>query len=150
MVEKPKTAFVLSLIGGIVVLVVGFLEIIRRYIRSETVGPFGGAGLLGVLWGTLIIIGAAMLYTRPKQHARWSIIVLVFSFLSWIGTVGGLFIGFILGLIGGILGIIWKPTAAQPTLTTPPSSTTRTCPNCGTVMYTDAKYCPKCGKELSP
>ena len=149
MTEKPTTAFVLSLIGGIIVFLVGFFEMIRRYTRGETVGLFGGApGLLGVIWGILIIVGAVMLYSRPKQHRTWGIIVLVFSILSWVGAVGGLFIGFILGLIGGIIGIIWKPSVLQPTLTSPPSPTTRICPNCGTVIYTDAKYCPKCGKEL--
>ena len=147
--EKPTTAFILSLIGGIIVFFIGFFVMIRRSIRGETVGLFGGAaGLLGVVWGMLVIVGAVMLYFRPQQHKTWGIIVLVFSLLSWIGSFGGLFVGFILGLIGGILGIAWKPSAIQPALTSPPSPATRICPNCSSVVYTDAKYCPKCGKEL--
>jgi len=148
--EKPITAFVLSLISGIIILLVGFLAIVIRYMRlsmGENVRFVGGAaGLLGLVWGILIIGAAIMLYSKPQQHKIWGIIVLVFSFLSWIGSFGGLFVGFILGLIGGIRGIIWKPSVVQPTLTS--SSTTRICPNCSSVVYTDAKYCPRCGKEL--
>jgi hypothetical protein len=145
--EKPRTAFILSLIGGITVSLAGFFLMIIRYVRGTNIGLFGGtAGFLGIIWGTLIIVGAAMLYSRPQQHTTWSIIVLVFSLLSWIGALGGLIIGFVLGVTGGILGITWKPSAH--TLPSPSSPTTRTCPNCGGIIYTDAKYCPKCGKEL--
>lgn len=116
---------------------------------GEAVGFFGGAaGLLGMIWGTLIIIGAVMLYSRPQQHNTWGIIVLVFSLLSWIGAAGGLIIGFLLGLVGGILGVIWKLPVVQQTPTQALSPETRKCPNCGTTIYTDAKYCPTCGKEL--
>lgn len=150
--EKPTTAFVLSLVGGVIVLLVGFFVMVIRRTRlvlGET-GLLGGAtGLLGVTWGISMIAGAVMLYFRPQQHKTWSIMVIVFSLLSWVGSVGGLFIGFILGLLGGILGIIWKPSVAKPTLTSPSSQTTRTCPACSTTIYTDAKYCPRCGKELS-
>jgi hypothetical protein len=106
------------------------------------------AGLLGAVWGMLAIVGAVMLYFRPQQHKTWGIIVLVSAFLSWIGTFGGLIVGFVLGLIGGILGITWNPSVIQPTLAPPSSPATRMCPNCSTVIYTDAEYCPKCGKEL--
>ena len=150
--EKPITAFVLSLISGISILLVGFLAMIIRYSRlrmGENVRLIGGAaGLLGVVWGMSVVVGAVMLYFRPQQHKTWGIIVLVFAFLSWIGSFGGLIVGFVLGLIGGILGITWKPSAVQPTLTPPPSPATRICPNCSTVIYTGAEYCPKCGKEL--
>ena len=119
-----------------------------RRLRGEAIGLFSGAGLLGVVWGTVIVVGAVMLYIKPQRHIVWGAIVIVFSVLSWIGTLGGLFVGFILGLVGGILGIVWKPQVARPAHQSPLSPPTRTCPNCGTVMYTDAKYCPKCGKEL--
>lgn len=152
MAEKPTVAFVLALIGGIIVIIVPFLEILRRVVRQDVIGLFIGGGLvefiLGVVWGTLMIVGAIMLYAQPQHHLRWGIIVLVFSVLSWIGAAGGLVIGFMLGLVGGILGIVWKPAAVPSRLVSPSAPSTRVCPNCGTVLYTDAKYCPKCGKEL--
>lgn len=118
MAEKPTAAFVLSLIGGIIALLSGFFVMI---VGTALIGGIA-LGLLGVIWGILIIIGAAMLYSRPRQHKTWGIIVLVFSILSWfilalMGIIG--VIGFILGLVGGILGIIWKPSVVQPTPTPP-------------------------------
>lgn len=145
MTEKPKAAFVLSLISGIIVLVVGFILMIIYH-------TFIFSLISGVIWGILIILGAVMLYSRPQQHKTWSIIVLVFSFLSLFSTVGGLYIGFILGLAGGIMGILWKPS--QIASTSSPSSISRICPNCGTVIQTDSrtqtdtKFCPQCGKQL--
>jgi hypothetical protein len=118
MAEKPKAAFILSLISGIFVLIVGFFVIMAN---GALTGGFN-LGLLGVMWGVLIMIGAAMLYSKPQQHKTWGIIVIVLSFLSWFvlalaGVIG--IIGFILGLLGGSLGIRWKPSVVQPT-TAPP------------------------------
>jgi hypothetical protein len=117
MAEKPTAAIILSLIGGIFVLVVGSLVMM---INGANTGGFN-LGLLGVIWGILIMIGAAMLYSRPQQHKTWGIIVIILSFLSWFvlaltGIIG--IAGFMLGLIGGSLGIRWKPSVVQPT--TPP------------------------------
>jgi len=142
--EKPTAAFILSLIGGIFVLLGGILVMVRRTILIG--GLSGVYRIIGIVWGILIIISAIMLNAQPAQHMTWGILVLVFSFLSWFGARGGIIVGFILGLIGGILGIIWKlpvmqTTPAQPTIT-------RICPNCGTVIGTDLKFCPHCGKEL--
>jgi hypothetical protein len=148
--EKPTAAFILSLIGGIFVLIGGLLVIVVRTFIFGSMGIIGRIvgiyGLLGVIWGILIIVSAFMLNSKPEQHMTWSILVLVFSLLSWFGAAGGLLIGFLLGLAGGILGIVWKPTVMQPIPTSPP--VTRVCPNCGTVIGTDVKFCPHCGKEL--
>jgi hypothetical protein len=118
MAEKPTVAFILSLIGGIIVLVVGFFVMM---VSGAHTGGFN-LGLLGVIWGILIMIGAAMLYSRPQQHKTWGIIVIVLSFLSWfvlalVGIYG--FIGFMVGLLGGSLGIRWKPSVVEPTTTSP-------------------------------
>lgn len=105
-VERPTAAFVLSLVGGIFVLLVGYDVVI------EVGGDFG---FLGALWGVLTIIGAIMLYANPERHATWGALIIVLSALSWIGALGGGFVGFLLGLIGGILGMTFnpKPVAAS-------------------------------------
>jgi len=118
MAEKPTVAFILSLIGGIFVLVVGSLVMM---VNGAHTGGFN-LGLLGVIWGILIMIGAGMLYSRPQQHKTWGIIVIVLSFLSWfVLALAGLLgvAGFILGLLGGSLGIRWKPSVVQPATAAP-------------------------------
>jgi len=143
--EKPSTAYILSLIGGIFVLIGGILVAVVGAALTFFIGGIGGLlGILGIVWGILIIVFAVRLNSNPESHATSGALIIVFSILSWFGSFGGLFIGFLLGLIGGILAVAWSPSAAAPTQ--PPI--TRICPNCGMVIAEDTKFCPHCGKQL--
>ena len=112
--KKSTILFVFALIGGIIVLLVG----VDRLIELILFGSYpGGAGLDGALdlgfgmtCGLIMVAGAIMLSRKPQQHRMWGVIVLVFSLLSIIGTAGGVFIGLLLGMVGGMYGIIWKPS----------------------------------------
>lgn len=128
--EIPTVAFILSLVGGILVLLSGimFLTIGTAFMGSMMGGYYypgmmggyypgvtgfvssiiAGIGIWGLICGILILVGAYMIYTRPDSHGIWGIIILVFSLLSFIAG-GGFIIGAILGIIGGILAITWKP-----------------------------------------
>jgi hypothetical protein len=127
--EKPTAAFILSLIGGIFILLGGGMTSMLGYWFSRgyygrgfgMMGPFGmmgglgyGFGVLGVVglvFGIIVIVSAIMLNSRPEQHSTWGILIVIFSVLSIFGSaMGGFGIGLILGLIGGILAITWKPT----------------------------------------
>ncbi|HKM75871.1 MAG TPA: DUF6114 domain-containing protein [Candidatus Bathyarchaeia archaeon] len=71
---------------------------------------FGLLGILGLVFGIIVIISALMLNNRPKEHMTWGILIVVFSVLSVFGSMmGGFGIGLLLGLIGGVLAITWKP-----------------------------------------
>ncbi len=71
---------------------------------------FGLMGILGLVFGVIVIISALMLNRRPHEHTTWGILILVFSVLSVFGSMmGGFSIGVLLGLIGGVLAITWKP-----------------------------------------
>jgi hypothetical protein len=65
--------------------------------------------------GLIMIVGAFMMYSKPTSAKMWGIIVLILSILSWVTAVGGIVIGFLLGLIGGILAMVFKPSAAGAT-----------------------------------
>ena len=131
MMTKPNTAFALLLIGGILILIQGTiygLMIISAGMAIATIhgaGFFGG--LLAVLGVILIIIGiiligsALMVNTgEPNKVRSGSIIGIIFGALS-IFFGGGFYTGFILSIVGGILGLTWKPeqpsqsTSQQPT-----------------------------------
>lgn len=118
----PSTAFILSLIGGIFILLAGLAEAaIYAIIGSALLSFFPGLGALliglavvALIFGVIIIWGAFMLRSKPESARTWGIIILLLAILSWIGG-GGFFIGFILALIGGILALTWHPPAqAQP------------------------------------
>lgn len=113
-IDRPAAAFALSLIGGIIVLVVGILVSLVGFLATIHIGGVGGIfGLIGVLWGLIMIISSFLMFAWPEQHTAWAILIIVASVLSWIGAFGGLFFGFLLGLIGGILGLIWKSEPPQ-------------------------------------
>jgi len=123
MSQKPTAAFVLSIIGGVLILigaiVVAAVAGIVGGLLSLVpfVGIFGGLaiifGVLGLVFAIAVMYGAVMINSGEPQKVRTgSILVLAFSILSLI-TGGGFVIGLILGLIGGILGIIWKPAPSS-------------------------------------
>lgn len=157
----PSTAFTLSLIAGIFILLGGLITAaIGAIFTFFAFGVGAVIGILGLVWGIIIIVSANNLRSHPEQHVTWGVLILVFSLISWFGGLGGLLIGFLLGLIGGIMAISWQPpqTATTPTYfspSPPPSSTpmmqpTRYCPNCGAPVEPNTTFCPHCGKQLPP
>ena len=118
--EKPTAAFALSLIGAIFIILGGLATAaLASWIAGfPGLGDFGlGAmviGVLGLVWGIIALFGAIMMNSSDKSRVRTgSILVLVFSIISWFGAFGGFFIGFLLGLIGAILGLTWNPSTPE-------------------------------------
>jgi hypothetical protein len=127
-VDRPTTAFIISLVAGIFIILggsmmsllgYGFMGMMGRYGGfGGMMGPgfgmmgfaFGMMGILGLVFGVIVIISANMLNSKPNEHSTWGTLILIFSVLSIFGSAGGLGVGLILGIIGGILAITWKPT----------------------------------------
>jgi len=119
MMTKPNTAFAFLLIGGILILIQGIiygLIIISAGIAIATIhgaGFFGGLlavlGVILIIFGIILIGGALMVNTgEPNKVRSGSVIGIIFGALS-IFFGGGFYIGFMLSIIGGILGLTWKP-----------------------------------------
>lgn len=131
--EKPTTAHILSLIGGILILIGGLTRTAMMGLLNWGMGSLGmmdgwmkgrgeymiggrgflpsmffGIGILSVVCGIIVIVGAVMLNSKPQGHSKWGTLILVFSLLSLIGA-GGFLAGLILGVVGGALAISWKP-----------------------------------------
>ena len=108
--EYPSTALVLSVIGGIFIAIAGIQVRILSLAFTHFLGGLGAnAGFLGILWAAVIIISAYCLRLKPSQHKVWGVIILAFSVVSWWGSAGGLFIGFVLAFAGGVFAITWSP-----------------------------------------
>jgi len=76
-------------------------------------GPFSySMGLLGIAFGVIVIVASVMLYLNPNQRQLWGALIIAFSVISVLSCMGGLGIGLILGIIGGVLAILWKPSDA--------------------------------------
>ena len=121
--EKPTTAYILSLIAGILMVLGGGMGGMMGGMYEGGRGmmggynmmgyPGGGYGMgfsiIGLILGLVVIFGAIMLDSKPKEHKTWGTIILIFSILSIFGGMGGFGIGMILGIIGGALAISWSP-----------------------------------------
>lgn len=75
-------------------------------------GIVGGIGLFGLVSGVIVLASAALLLAVPNQTRTWGVLILVFSILSFLGL-GGFVIGAVLGIVGGILALRWKPVVQQ-------------------------------------
>jgi len=130
--ERPRLAFLISLIAGILIVTGGLftslVAILLRITGFESAngqvtwpGMLGSGvglfefgviltGVVGVLAGIIVILAAVMLVKRPKKRSTWGSLIILFSFFSIYGaSMGGFGIGLVLGLIGGILAVTWKP-----------------------------------------
>lgn len=137
--EKPMVAFALSLVAGLLILVGsamaatffstapyygygpyyggmmggyygGYYGMMRGF--GFGTGWLYGIVVVGIVSGIGVLIGAIMLYRQPSQAVTWGVVILVFSVVSFLGM-GGFFVGAILGIVGGILGLTWKAAIAS-------------------------------------
>lgn len=65
-----------------------------------------------VVAGAVVIAGAAMLHQRPAQHTGWGVTISVVSGGILLLGQGGVLPG-IIGVIGGIAAIVWRPEAER-------------------------------------
>src|SRR2546426_12319578 len=114
MAEKPTAAFVLSLIGGIFVLLVGIAFAVLGAILGNMVSGIGGPagatnivvlyGVIGFVNGLLMIVFGVLLYIRPMQHVAWGAPLLFVSFRTFFCALGASFVDLSPALIEGIAG----------------------------------------------
>jgi hypothetical protein len=160
--NQPTAAYWLTMIGAIIGLLAALLVIALSVFAgffSFGIGfiftaPFG---IWMLITSVLMIFFAGKLKSEPQDHTKWGILIIVFSIIG----VGGL-----LGLIGGILALIYNPNpvAPAPQYTTPPPQQpyygpppqqaaytpppqTRVCTQCGTQLQANVRFCPNCGRQ---
>lgn len=112
----PKTAFYLASAAAILMFISGLFAIFFNALYLAIVWTIW-AGLTSLLIGIGLIIcslfvsgGAASLVMRPETHALAGATIIIFSILALLMGFGWLWlIGSGLGIIGGILAILWRP-----------------------------------------
>ncbi len=127
--EYPRTASILALVGGIIITLSGVLFVAvsalvlphLSYSNMNTPpnipasalpglvsGFVGLMGAFALVTGAIVLVSSVMLLTNAGQRRTWSVLILVFSVLSFIGL-GGFLVGAVLGIVGGALVLKWKP-----------------------------------------
>jgi hypothetical protein len=114
----PKAALFLSAFGGMLMFFEGLAAIFFRSLYYG-INEDLWAGLSWVLIGIIllfigsIIAGAAMtLLLKPELRKTAGASIIIFSIVGLLFG-GGWILGSVLGIIGGLLAIIWKPKPDQ-------------------------------------
>jgi len=131
--EYPRTASIIALAGGIIITLSGVLLVavsalvlpnltysnvnVPQGLTATAIpglvsGFVGLMGIFGLVSGAVVLLSAVKLLANPGQTRTWSILILVFSVLSFIGM-GGFIVGAVLGIVGGALVLKWKPSMQQ-------------------------------------
>ena len=130
-VEYPNIPSILALVGGVLIMLVdAFLLTVALVILphlnytnfvpprgytgspSNLVSGFVGAlAIFGMICGVIVTLSAVLLRLKPGHRQTWGILLLVFSILSFFGF-GGFIAGAVLGIVGAIMTLRWKPAQA--------------------------------------
>ena len=110
---SKSTAYILSLIAGILAIINGLVMLALPALLSTIPGMdillsffatmFTAISIWGIICGIIIIYGGIMINKGKTKNG--GIIVLIFSIIGLFTGASGFLIGAILGIIGGILGI---------------------------------------------
>ena len=126
-------AFVISLVGGLIVLVFRLVNLVWFGSGTPSWGGFGNtmSGMMGgyhnfmgsygssssfftaisvvsFVCGVIVLMSALVLRIHPQEHVMWGIVIIVFSAVSFVGM-GGYFVGAAFGIIGGAIALTYKP-----------------------------------------
>ncbi len=108
--RRPTRGAALLFVGGSIMAVLSLLLVVL----SESAGPSPAA--LGIVFGTMIVTCGGFALAKPDLSTVIGVTGVSLSILSIIGAFGGLFIGMVVGFVGGTLCIVWEaPTESSPT-----------------------------------
>ncbi len=114
--------FILSLGGGILILIGGIVSLLWLIVGFPlSFGPLNDLrhavgeqefrafqirySVAGLSSGIAVILTSFMLNMRPQESKRWGVMIIALSAMSILGM-GGFIFGMVLGIIGGALAII--------------------------------------------
>ncbi len=126
-------AFVVSLVGGLIVLIFSLVNLVwfgsnapnwggfGDYMRSmmggyhnfmgtyaSSTGFFTAVSIASFVCGVIVLMSALVLRIHPQEHVLWGAVIMAFSAISFVGM-GGYFVGAGFGIIGGALALTYKP-----------------------------------------
>jgi hypothetical protein len=69
----------------------------------------GGDTTVGLMFGTILVLIGIAGHLQPTFSRELGVLAIVFSIFSLFGTLGGMVLGLVLGLLGGNMLLAWRP-----------------------------------------
>ncbi|WP_306061731.1 DUF6114 domain-containing protein [Natronococcus wangiae] len=109
-------------LGGILLCLAGILITwVPMQILPDIIfigGEMTGFLAIGAMFGVFVFVTGVFALYRPKYSDMIGVVGVVLSVLSLFGSLGGLLVGMLFGILGGNLCIAWRPddgeAASQP------------------------------------
>jgi hypothetical protein len=103
--RKPRPVFggFFLIIGG---LLIGYVPL---QFASELMLIGGAFTVVGLLFAALVSFCGVGVLAKPRYSTIFGVFGVAFSTLSLFGALGGLFIGMLVGTLGGVLSYAWEP-----------------------------------------
>ncbi|TBO55641.1 hypothetical protein EYS09_32190, partial [Streptomyces kasugaensis] len=109
--HRPFWGGLLTLLSGIPIMYIPYANLT---IGSLTFSLATTAGAGSLIIGVLLVVLGLTLWFQPASRVFAGVAAILLSLVSLvISNFGGLVIGFLLGLIGGALGVSWAPGKAS-------------------------------------
>jgi hypothetical protein len=100
---KDTAGYLVSIVSGVIGILIGAFFLIITYLLPDLFAePLVGLtiGILSIIGGTIVIFAASKLNSNPQNHKKWGKIIITISLIG---------IGTILGVVGGIFALKYKP-----------------------------------------
>lgn len=110
--ERPFFGGVLLMLAGIVITWVP-MQILPDIIFIG--GQVAGFLAVGAMFGVFVFLSGVYALYKPSLSDEIGVAGVVLSIMSLFGSLGGLFLGMLLGILGGNLCIAWKPEDTEVT-----------------------------------
>ncbi|AQL42405.1 hypothetical protein BV210_06615 [Halorientalis sp. IM1011] len=105
---RPFLGALLLMIGG---AVIGWVPI---QFATELAIIGGSFTVIGLVFAAMVFLTGAFVMARPELSTIFGVIGIALSILSLIGALGGLFVGMLIGIIGGNLCVAWRHPDPDP------------------------------------
>ena len=130
--QGVAVAFVISLVGGIIILAFSLVNLVWFGSNAPSWGGFGdywsgmmsgyhdfmgnyasstnfftAVSIVSFVCGVIVVFSSLVLRIHPREHLLWGVVIVVFSAISFVGM-GGYFVGAVFGIIGGALALTYK------------------------------------------
>ena len=106
--------------GGLFVTAGAAVILVSERAPLPLIVHIGIQGVAGYLVPAVLLLCGLLLWFHPAQRTFYSILAIALALGSWItSNLGGFFIGLLLGVLGGALGVAWEQRASPPASTRP-------------------------------